>query len=640
MSTESGDWQSRLPSRQTFRQNPLKIAVGVATITFAFIGFLQPVHFIFINNTKYTIVLVMLSATIYWLNLYQDPEDVDYPRFVKALAAVFAVLSLVAGAYMFLNFQALLTERIGLYTDQDYIFGAIVLASILLATYFEYGTVLFLFAVASLGYGYFGGTFPGILQHGGIGIRVISANTVELDGVFGFVSEAGARWVFIFLIFAGVLKAFGGLEMFTQLGLRIARHLSSGIQQTAVISSLMVGSLVGSAPANSALTGSFTIPLMKEHGVEKDVAGAIESVASTGAQIMPPIMGIAAFIMADLLPISYAEVITRAAIPAIIFYFCVALSVHLYTVKLMSQGRISVKGLEETSADIDILPRKEAYLLIAPFVVAIGALIYLLVGPRWAPGRAAYWTIIILVGAVFGREILANSVLEKEKSLVDRFIETALDFFAGLYDGMISMAPLAIVLAALNVVIKMFGITGFGNRMSLQLLTLTEVHVAVFLLAVVAIVLVLGMGVPTIAAYILTVFVAVPSLVEFGYAEVAAHFFVFYIAIMSNITPPVAVACAVTASIADAGFLSTCKQALKIGFIGFIIPFIILLNPGMINLVFPDFIIIAIVSTIGLSLLVVAIQNWSPSDKPLRTLNRAGFVFTGLAILTALMFVI
>ncbi|WP_418280635.1 TRAP transporter permease [Halorubrum sp. DTA98] len=622
----------RLPSVAEGKQHPVKYLVGVLAIAFGFVGALQPQLLLFGDNVFYTVWLWTFSLGIYWLHTFTDTEHAP----TRYISIPFALASFGAGYYLISDFTALRQIRVGIYTDLDIAIGVLIIALTVLSAYKEYGAFLTGFVVVSLIYGFLGPFMPGIFQHAGLGQRVITANSVEFNGVFGIVTQSGARWVFVFLVYAGLIKAMGGLNLFLQIGFRAGKHMSSGVSQIAVLSSLIIGSISGSAPANTALTGSFTIPMMKERGIAGKTAAAIESVASSGGQIMPPVMGIVAFIMADLLGISYTDVIIMGAIPGFIFYGMVVFSVHLVSNKLTGDDDRELRVDEADIEGVEMMTTRQLLFNLMPIIGSLVLLVGVLVVFRINPARAAFQAIVTLVGLNYvGQIILANST---DDSLVAPLFNESLTVFEGVYEGMMAMAPITIIIAALNIIITMFNITGLGIAISLQILQLAEISPLLFLLVLSIVIILLGMGMPTIAAYLITVAVGVPALTEFGFAPAAAHFFVFYVAVFSNITPPVAFTCAVACNIAESDFISTCLEAMRIGIAMLIIPFIILYNPSLIFLTFPASLITIVVTTVALGLLIMVLQNWGIRGEISRA-TRGGYLLGSVALFGALIYV-
>ncbi|MFC7157135.1 TRAP transporter permease [Halomarina halobia] len=518
---------------------------------------------------------LMLSA-FYLATLKWDPQGWrEYVR--NALSVVLLVGAVASTAYVHANFWRWLNEAREnlIYTDLDLLIGLTVIVVTIHATWRAYGKLLGLVSVGAMFYGFAGPLFPGILYHGGMSIeRIVYVNSVALNGVYGFILGVGATWVAIFILFAGIIEAYGGMEYVIGLGKNIGSRFSSGIVQVAVIASMLMGSITGSSAANVATTGSFTIPLMREEGIEGRFAGAIESIASTGGQILPPVMGSAAFLMADILGVSFFEILRAAILPALLFYVTVAFVVHLAAVKNGWTGGSTALVDERESGPEDrsvVRTLVNTFPYTGPLVVLIVTLVVL----RYDPMSAGMYAIVSVVLFGLVRDLVLGNGLSTVKLWWRRTVE-------GARIGMVNMAPLTAVLASLGIVIRIITQTGFTQRFSVQMISLAGgVFVLVLLLAMAASIL-FGMGMPTPAAYVVVAILTAPGLVQLGIGPITAHMFVFYFALLSTITPPVALSCAVGAGIAEAKFWDTAKETLRLGLFAFVVPFVFVMNPELI----------------------------------------------------------
>jgi TRAP transporter 4TM/12TM fusion protein len=311
--------------------------------------------------------------------------------------------------------------------------------------------------------------------------------------------------------------------------------------------------------------------MIKDQGVREDFACAIESVASSGGQMLPPIMGVAAFLMADILAIPYVDVVQAGVLPALLFYFSVGAAVHLLIHKF------------GWTTDADGTFDKSILLDGIHYAIPLGVLLYTLIVLRFSPLSAGFYTIVALIPSAFGKRLIdAYRDSESPVEVVADFVVTTFD---GLRQGAVDMAPLVGILASLGIVITMVEQTGLGARISFRMIALAGGVLVVLLLLAMATSILFGLGMPTPAAYIVVAALVAPALTSaeaFEVQQLTAHMFVFYFAMLSAITPPVAVAVAVGARIADADFLQSSKQALRIGAPGFVIPFAFVANDGII----------------------------------------------------------
>lgn len=517
---------------------------------------------------------LMLSA--FYLATLEWAPDGWRGHLKNALSVVFLAGTVISTSYVHANFWRWLNEAREnlIYTDLDLLIGLAVIVITIHATWRAYGKLLGLVSIGAIFYGFAGPLFPGILYHGGLSLeRLVYINSVALNGVYGFILGVGSTWVAVFILFAGIIEAYGGMQYVIDLGKDIGSRFSSGVVQVAVVASMLMGSITGSSAANVATTGSFTIPLMREEGVEGKFAGAIESIASTGGQILPPVMGSAAFLMADILGVSFFEILRAAVLPALLFYVTVAFAVHMAALKngwVTETSSFSEKQAEAEDESmlrtlVDTLPYS------GPLVVLILTLVVL----RYDPMSAGMYAILSVVGLGLVRDVLLGNGMATVKAWWRRTVE-------GAKLGTVNMAPLTAVLASLGIVIRVITQTGFTQRFSIQMIGLAGgVFILVLVLAMAASIL-FGMGMPTPAAYVVVAILTAPGLVKLGIQPITAHMFVFYFALLSTITPPVALSCAVAAGIAQAKFWDTARETMRLGLFAFVVPFVFVINPELI----------------------------------------------------------
>ena len=510
-----------------------------------------------------------------------------------ALLVAGAVAALAIAGYVELNYDRLLDAPIFGWDQLDYYVGVAAMVLVTDATRRAYGNVIAGVVVVSVIYAFVGPYLPGVLFHTGMDwTQVARHGAIGLTGVYGFVLEVGATAVAIFLMFAGMAKAYGLMDLVLNLSREVRNVFRTGVVQVAVVGSMIMGSITGSAAANTATTGSFTIPMIKDQGVREDFACAIEAVASSGGQMLPPIMGVAAFLMADIIVVPYVEIVRAGTLPALLFYFSVGVAVHLSVYKF---------GWT-TPADGSF--DKRVLLQGVHYVIPIGVLLYTLVILRYSPLSAGMYTIFSLVpSALLKRLIDARMEEDAADEVAKDFVVTTFD---GLRQGAVDMAPLVGILGSLGIVIQMVEQTGLGARISFRMVALAG-GILVFLLILAMLTsIAFGLGMPTPAAYIVVASLVAPALTQLAVPTLVAHMFVFYFAMLSAITPPVAVAVAVGAQIAGADFLRSCKQALRIGAPGFFIPFAFVANDSIILWSFPETLLAVFVVLAGTVSLVVA----------------------------------
>jgi len=451
---------------------------------------------------------------------------------------------------------------------------------ILYLTYRAFGAAFVCVVVLSIGYAYFGASVPGLMGHSGIGGRqIVNVLTLEFDGFFGSITQIVAAWVALFLLYAGLMQGYGAFDLIMRLSFKTAQYLRSGVAQSAVLSSLVVGSINGAQTANAAMTGSFTVPLMKNSGMKGESAGGIEAVASSGGQIMPPVMGAAAFVMASLLTgVGYVDVLIAGIVPALVFYVSVAIGVHYMAIGQLPEGGVDLEGKIE-NLDGGYHPLVEAVRFGVPFAV----LLYTLGIAQWTILSSALYTcgVMVLTGA--GVPVLL-SLVRSEREVGEAIRSAATDTVSGFRFGAITVAPIAIIIAAVNGIVDLLNATGMPGKLSLALVGIAGGVMLFTVILAMIICLVLGLGMPTVAAYTIVALLIAPTLIgEFGVPQLAAHFFVFYAAILSGITPPIAIAVVVTAGIAGADFWRTSLEALKLAMPLFVLPFTFIYNPEIVT---------------------------------------------------------
>lgn len=537
-------------------------------------------------------------------------------RVIPFVYGLLALASVFAAGYVEYHFTRLQEEASILgWTQLDLIVGGLIIYLVIDATWRAYGKSIGLVVLSSVFYAFAGPWFPGIFRHTGMSWEQISREgAIGLSGAYGFIFGVGTTWVAIFIMFAGMAKAYGLMDFITQISREVRKVFHSGVVHVAVLGSMAMGSITGSAAANTATTGSFTIPMMKDQGVRSDYAAAIESVASSGGQMMPPVMGVAAFLMADILGVSYLTVIQAGLIPALLFYFSVLVAVHL--VILRFGWTVPEQGAFDRSVIAEGIH----------FSVPLFVLIYTLVVLELTPLGAGLYTIISLVVTMYIRNFIVDG-LESGTA-----VTTTRQTIDGFKQGAVDMAPLVGMLASLGVVLGLVNQTGLSQKISTQMLDLAAgIFILLLVLSMVTSVL-FGLGMPTPAAYILVVILVAPSMVSFGVDQLTAHMFVFYFAMLSAITPPVAVAVAIGSQISGASFTAACKQALRIGAPGFVIPYSFIANQSLISWSFPETIVAVVFVFTGVVALSVATIGYDGGERIALPRRAIYLVLSALAI--------
>lgn len=529
-------------------------------------------------RAKYGAVFLGGGILIYVVSQQLDLEGDR--RLQRVALWTIALVGVVTSAYLYVNYEVLETTRVGYALQHEYALAALFTVAIVYLTYRAFGGAFVGVVLLTLVYTYFGPLFPGLLEHGGIGERQIANLLVlEFDGFFGSITQIVAAWVALFLLYAGLMRGYGAFELIMRGSFRAAKYLSSGVAQSAVLSSLIVGSINGAQTANAAMTGSFTIPLMKNSGMRSDSAGGIEAVASSGGQIMPPVMGAAAFVMASLLSgVGYVDVLIAGIIPALVFYVSVAIGVHYMANKQLPEGGIDIDARLE-DVDEGYPAAVEAVRFGIPFAV----LLYTLGIAQWTVISAALWTCITMFATGAGIPVLLSAV-RSEEDVGATVRESVANTVEGFKFGAVTVAPIAIIIGAVNGIVDLLNATGVPGKLSLALVGIAGGVMIVTIVLAMIVCLVLGLGMPTVAAYTIVALLIAPTLTgQFGVPDLAAHFFVFYAAILSGITPPIAIAVVVTTGIAGSNFWRTSLEALKLALPLFVLPFTFIYNPEIVT---------------------------------------------------------
>ena len=534
-----------------------------------------------IPRAEYTVIFVGIIILVYTLDEWEVPENTTLD---KILIIASGSIGLVTTGYLYTNFGTLNSVRVGYALQYEYVLAALFTLSVMYIIYRSYGATFLSIVVIGIVYALFGNYIPGILGHGGLSpTRILQILLLDLAGFFGFLTQLTAAWIALFMLFAGLLQAFGALELTERVGIRISEYIKSGVAQTAVFASIVIGSINGSTAANTAMTGSFTIPMMKESGIKAKTAGGIESVASTIGQVMPPVMGAAGFIMASNLSVAYVEILSAAVIPAVILILCITIGVHYTSIK-----QIDVDEIELDLHVEDRLSRTNFAIFASQFVIPIGVLIYTLGVLQWTVMTAGLYTCITMVIVGFTGSVLQNSDVTKTNSsnevLLKNIKEASKKVVNGLQLGAKSVAPITIILLAINGVVDILLATGVPSALSLALMDISGGYVSIALILAMVISIVMGLGMPTAAAYTVVATLIAPTLINtFIIDPFVAHFFVFYCAILASVTPPIATSVAVATGIAESRFWPTAFEAVKISAPLFVLPFTFVANPELVT---------------------------------------------------------
>ncbi len=536
--------------------------------------------------------------------LYPTATKDRFYIFGRLLDTLFIIGSVTIGLYIIDQYHVL-TFRDGNPNLPDMLLGILAIILVLEATRRVIGWTLPLVAVAFVIYAYWGPNMPGVFGHRGYDWgRILQHAYTSTEGIYGLPIGVSATFVILFIIFGAFLQETGAGRFFIDLAFALFGRVRGGPAKVAVVGSTLFGTISGSATANVVGTGTFTIPMMKRLGYQPTFAAAVEAVASTGGQFMPPIMGAAVFVMIEMIHVTYREIIVMALLPAILYYVAVFIAVDLEAV------RLGLRGMDRSELPKPVRLLAEGWPFLAPPVILVFMLMYM----HWSPTKAGFWAIVSTV---------AVSSLKASSRLTPRQILDA------LRAGTMSTLQVALACACAGVVVSVFTLTGLGAKVSFALLELA--HEALLPMLVIGMVtsILLGMGMPTMPAYIILAVLIAPSLVKAGVPKISAHLFVLYSGIISAITPPVALAAYAGAAIAKAPPLRTGFLAIRIGLAAFIVPFMFVYSPGLVFLGSPW----EVVYSIGTSLLGILAITYGVQGRMLRELNiveRMFLVVSGL----------
>lgn len=535
------------------------------------------------------------------------PARTSWPRDkIHPIDVVFAILGAAAPMYIVIFYQDLV-RRAGLVTTTDYIIGIIAILLILDAVRRVVGLPMVCVAVAFIAYALFGRQLPGALAHRGTDLPTLVQHLFyTTEGIFGIPLGVSSTFIFLFILFGAFLEKTGLGQLFIDLSNAVAGWAAGGPAKVAVIASALEGTVSGSSVANTAGSGSFTIPMMKKLGYNPEFAGAVEATASTGGQLMPPIMGAAAFLMSEFIGEPYFRIVIAATIPALLYYFGVWTQVHF------EAKRLGLKGMSRDELPkIGVVLKERGHLLV-PLI----ALIYIL-AKGYTPMRAALVAILLTIGCA----------MLKKNTRISFF-----DIIDGLEKGARGALGVVAATACAGIIVGVVTLTGLGLRLGSVLVDFADGNLFLTLVFTMITSLILGMGVPTTANYVITSTIAAPALIMMNVPILAAHMFVFYFGIIADITPPVALAAFVGAGIAKANPLKTGIQATKLAIAAFLVPYIFVYNPSMllIDVHTADIILMIITSIIGIIGVGAGVEGFFLAD--LSVLERIIFFVGGLLL--------
>lgn len=538
--------QASQPAGETRLNKVLRAAVSVVALAMILYHVLIVWHPMFgemMNQNAHLGFCLILLCLSWALN-----ADKTWKRAVFLLSIPVCLTLII---YMAVEYERLTFEA-GFPEPRDVVIGVIMITYVIWYTWRAFGPIFPTLVLIALGYSFFGHHIPGVMNHPEFEFGYVISNlSVGFQGVYGMLLGVSVNILFLLVIFGSAFDATGVTRFFMEVGVWLSRRLPGGAGHTAVFSSSLVGMVNGAAVANVAITGSYTIPVMKKSGFTGEQAGAIEAMASTGGQLTPPIMGIAVFIMATFLGVSYADLMFKAILPAAFYYAIAIIGVILIAKRdgiPRGTGRVNPKAFWE-GAPI--------------FFIPMGILTTILV-LHYSVGYAAFFATVSL--------LLVSSLRSQTRPSLPVLIRC-------LVAGAVMAATFGVATGCIGILIKSMTFTGAATKLSLLISLLSEGRILPALVMTMLLSILLSTSTPSVIAYIIVAFMAAPILTEMGVRKVAAHFFVYYFAILAAVTPPIAGGAIVGSQIAGAKYMKTAWEGFKLAGPFFLLPFFIVNNP-------------------------------------------------------------
>ncbi len=466
-----------------------------------------------------------------------------------------AIIALGLVIYMAVEYERL-DMFAGFPEPRDVVVGVSLIALVIFLTWKNFGAIFPILVLVGIAYALWGHHLPGVMHHPPLEFGYIVSNlSVGFQGIYGMLLSVSVNVLFLLVIFGSIFQATGITRFFMEFGQLLSRHIRGGAGQSAVFSSSFVGMVNGVAAANVAITGSYTIPVMKRSGFSGEEAAAIEAMSSTGGQLTPPVMGIAVFIMANLLGLSYAELMGKALLPALAYYVIAVLGVMLIAAR---------RGIPLSTAAVDWqILRQGAPLFLLPM-----GILTILLFRHHTVGNAAFWSITALLAVSYARP----STRPDRRLLLQNLI-----------GGASLGATFGLAVACIGILVKCMTFTGLATKLSLLITTIAGQTLLPTLFMTMVLSILLSSSTPTVIAYVVVAFLAAPILTEMGVDRIVAHLFVFYFAILAAVTPPVAGAAIVGSQLAKSSYMKSSWESFKLVGPFYILPYFIIKNPIIIS---------------------------------------------------------
>lgn len=544
------------------RMKQVQIAIAFAAAIYQLIA----TKFVIFPTDQHKSIHLTFCLLLTFMMQYDLKKKWFNPRnLVTELGIVVAIL---VGIYVhILYFQ--LMNRLGNLNTYDLVVGVCIITFALLASWRDWGAIIPIIVLGAIAYALYGQYIPGSWFHAGISFkRVVGICSMYMSGIYGSLLRISSLEVIMFILFGSVLDASGGGDLFMIVAKACGRRLRSGMAQVAVISSALFGTISGNIAANVATTGAITIPSMKKSGLSAEFAGAVEAVASTGGQIMPPVMGVAAFLIVGITGIPYNLVMKAAIFPAIAYYLYLGVAIQIRACK--QNWRVVEEDLEAPKKQGGIL--KNYWHIFIAFI-ALGYCLYIQIAPVL---MANYITVTLLLTTT------VKWVLESLKGDKAGLLKKLQVFYVqGLSQGVLTCVKLTVSICTLGILVEVFTATGFAQTFAFNMVQFAGS--SLFLLSVMIFVTCtfFGMGMTATSAYLLVAMLGAPAMVKFGVPVLAAHLFCFYYGIMSSVTPPVARGVLVACGMANGNFWKTAGHSIRLALPGFLLPFYFVFEPDI-----------------------------------------------------------
>ena len=542
--------------------------------------------------------LMACSAMMLYGSRYKTP-------IVRVVFYALALVALIPGPYLWNSYIDIIMRGAMSIPTDTWVFLALSVIVFIFVRIAVGWALVVLMALAFL-YAHFGYLIPGQYGHGGYDLnRLTSTLLLSTEGVYGVPMGVAVEYIFLFGLFGAILTKIGTGEVFVDIARGLTGRVQGGPGLSAALSSALLGSLNGSAVANVVTTGTFTIPLMKRVGYSPKLAGAIEAAASSAGQIMPPVMGAAAFLMAEMIGIPYAEVALAALVPALLYILALMISVRL------EAGRLGLERDNEAGLRLLMETLKAKSYLLLPLIALVGLMI-----AGKSPTQAA------VLGIVVGLFISPWKASTRINWV---------DLIQSCKETLLNTLPIVAAVASAGVVIGVLNLTGMGLMVSGLIIELGDGNLWGVLLLTALASFILGMGLPTSAAYLLLAVLVAPAMTQLGMETLSAHMFIFYFGLVSAITPPVALAAYAAATISGADANETAVESMRLGFVKLLVPFLFVTMPGVLligdSLSITMAIFLATLATISMS---IGFSGWLGT--PLTMVQRGGFIVAALLI--------